>query len=172
MKIYWFKRPKFWEKIEVFFKNRNFGQKSKTFSKIEFLAKNQKFSQKSKFFSKIESFLTKSKVFSKIKIMVKNRNVQKIEFQKKFNLNKIFRHLAFLRCLRLKYKLDFSLPFLTPIENLSDKIKTKKTFFRLSSFLYQKYLSVVRRCGHIYFIGFIGTNFTIFNFLKFLERAV
>ena len=73
-------RVKFWSKIEILVKSRNFGQKSKFWSRVEILVKNQNFGQsrnfgqKSKFWSKIKinrNFGQESKFWSKIKI---NRN--------------------------------------------------------------------------------------------------
>ena len=40
---------KFWSKIKILVKNRNYGQKYKFWSNIKILVKNQNFSQKSKF---------------------------------------------------------------------------------------------------------------------------
>jgi len=72
------KNSKFWSKIEILFKNRNFVQKSKYRSKIKIFSKNQNFGQKSKFCSKIkilfknQNFLQKSKFWSKIQLFDKN----------------------------------------------------------------------------------------------------
>ena len=81
---------KFWPKIEILAKNRNFGKKWKCWSKIEILVKNRNFGQKSEFWSKIEilvknrNFGQKSKFWWKIKILVKNRNFgEKSIFQTK-----------------------------------------------------------------------------------------
>jgi len=48
------KNGQFWSKIEIWVKNRNFGQKSKFWSKIEISVKYRNFGQKSTIWSKIE----------------------------------------------------------------------------------------------------------------------
>jgi len=52
-----FQKSKFYSKIEILFKNRNFIQKSKFYSKIEILFKDLNFGPKSTFWSKIDIFL-------------------------------------------------------------------------------------------------------------------
>jgi len=74
--IFW-QKLKFWSKIEVLVKSRNFGQKSKFWSKIEILVKDRNFGQKLKFWSKIEvlvknrNFGQKSKFWSKVEILLR-----------------------------------------------------------------------------------------------------
>jgi len=76
---------KFWLKIEILFKNRNFVQQSKISSKIEIFLKNLNFVQTSKF-HKNRNLAQKSKFCSKIEILLKHRNFEKISdafFKKK-----------------------------------------------------------------------------------------
>ena len=66
-------RTKFWWKIGILMKNRNFDQKSKFWSKIEILIKNRNLDQKSKFWSMIE-LLKKSKFCLEINMLIQNLN--------------------------------------------------------------------------------------------------
>jgi len=82
---FWYQKPKFWSKIEILLKNRNFAQKSKLWSKtkfrsrIEILLKNRNLAQKSKLWSK-------TKFRSQIEILVKRRNVVK-KFRSKIEIS-------------------------------------------------------------------------------------
>ena len=79
--------PKFWSKIQIVFKNPNFGQTSKFGSKIQIAVENPNCGQKFKFGSKIEILLKKSKFRTQIKILVKKRNCwSEIEIYDKFQL--------------------------------------------------------------------------------------
>ena len=106
-------KSKFWPKLDILTKNRNFDQK------IEILTKNLNFSQKSKFLPKIEIFWSKIDIVSKSrKIEILRPKIETILFKTKILVKNRYCVQRLKSCLKINIR-----KFWPNIENFGQKSK-------------------------------------------------